>query len=268
MKIDLGDVEETLLIPLWGRAKFSRVYPSLINDRKAVELVEMLEYDFSTLDETLRFTSNLVHAARARQFDDKIRAYIAAHPKASVVDLGVGLDTAFYRVDNGTIHWYDLDLPSVIKLRRELLPESDRTAYVSSSLFDPSWFDEVKGTDDGLFVIAAGVLMYFEESRIRPFFIALADGFPGAELLFDTQSRFGKLVGNWGLRRMGMKGSTTKWALKDARKIAGWDKRINVLDQFPLFKDVPRDPAWGTSLTRWMNFVDRHRIRNIVHLQL
>ena len=74
-----------------------------------------------------------------------------------MIDLGAGLDTAFYRVDNGLIYWYDLDLPSVIQLRSELLPvpEPDRVTYITKSLFDPAWFTEVKNTENGVFMIAA-----------------------------------------------------------------------------------------------------------------
>ena len=50
MKINLGDVEETLAIPLWGQAKLTQEYPSLLNEKKTVELVEQIEYDSSTLD--------------------------------------------------------------------------------------------------------------------------------------------------------------------------------------------------------------------------
>ena len=71
MKINLGDVEETLLIPLWGRAKLAQEYPTLLNDQKAVELVEQMDYDFSTLDKNLGFGNNLVHAVRANQFDER-----------------------------------------------------------------------------------------------------------------------------------------------------------------------------------------------------
>ena len=268
MKVNLGDIEETLLIPLWGRAKFTQEYPSFLNDQKAVELVEQIEYDFPRLDKTLPESFNLLHATRAKQFDDKIRAYIAQHPKASIINLGAGLDTAFYRIDNGTINWYDLDLPAVINIRRELLPEPERATYISDSLFNQTWFTEVKNTENGVFMIVAGVLMYFEESRIRPFFISLANSFPRSEIVFDSQSRFGKLIGNWVLRRVGMKGSPTKWTLKDARRFTEWDRRIDVLDQFPLFKNISRDAVWDTAFKRSMNFMDRSGIRNVCHLRV
>jgi hypothetical protein len=42
-----------------------------------------------------------------------------------------------------------------------------------------------------------------------------------------------------------MKKVVTKWTLKDANKMIKWDERIRVIDQFPYFKNIPRDPAWG-----------------------
>jgi O-methyltransferase involved in polyketide biosynthesis len=266
MKLDLGGVEETLLVPLWGRAKFSRENPSILNDTKAIELVEQLDYDFARLDKSLGVLGNLMHAARAKHLDDKIRAYVAKHPEASVIDLGAGLETAFYRIDNGSIHWYDLDLPAVIDVRRRLIPETGRSTCIVKSLLDPSWLDDITGTKNGVFMIAAGVLLYFQESDIKSFFSSLADGLSGAEIVFNTQSRLAKLRCNWGMWRIGME--ATKWAMKDARTITKWDNRIKVLDQFPLFKDIPRDPAWGRSATRWMNLSDKNGFMNVVHLRV
>jgi len=266
MKINLEGVEETLLIPLWGRAKFSRENPSILNDAKAIELVEQLDYDFARLDKTLGVLGNLMLPAIAKHIDDKTHAYIAEHPKASVIDLGAGLDTTYHRVDNGSIHWYDLDLPAVIDLRRRLIPETSRSTCIAKSLLDLSWLDDITNTENGVFMIAAGVLIFFHESDIKSVFSSLADSLPGAEIVFNTQSRLAKLRSNWGMRRMRME--TTKWALKDARTITKWDNRIKVLDQFPLFKDIPRDPAWGRPVTRWMNLSDRNGMMNVVHLRV
>ncbi|MGZ7194425.1 MAG: class I SAM-dependent methyltransferase [Halobacteriota archaeon] len=268
MKVNLGNIEETLFAPLLGRAIISRQYPSLLYDAKAIELVEHVDYDFSTLKKHASLLWHLVLAVRAKQIDGKIRAYLAEHPQASVIDLGTGLDTAFYRVDNGMLHWYDLDVPSVMTLRSTLLPAPERTTYLSASLFDPEWFAAITDVDNGVFIITAGVLPYFEESLVRALLSSLADAFPGAEVVFDTQSRFGKLVCDWGLRRVGMRGSATKWALKDARAITGWDNRIVLLDQFPVFRDVLREPAWGASTKLWMDFHDSQKMNNIVHLRV
>jgi len=120
VKVKLSSVSQTLLPPLWGRAQVSKEYSSLFYDAKAIELIEKIDYDFSTSDVPLiGIVFNVFRelnllgpfTLRVKQFDDKIRAYIKKYPCASVINIGAGLDTTFYRVDNGTIHWYDLDLP-------------------------------------------------------------------------------------------------------------------------------------------------------------
>jgi O-methyltransferase involved in polyketide biosynthesis len=269
MELDLHGVEGTLLAPLWGRAKFSREYPSVFNDAKAIELVEQIDYDlFSAIDEGLRFEGTLMLVARAMQFDDKVRSYIAEHPAASVINLGAGLDTTFYRIDNGSIEWYDLDLPNVISVRRQLLPEPDRTTYLAKSLFDASWCRDIKHTQRGVFLICGGVLDWFHDSQVKRFFSLLADNFSDAEVVLNTQSRLGKFVANLGLRRTGAKKMVTRWALKDARTMTKWDERVEVLDQFSAVKDIPRDPAWGKQIERMMSFIDRSRMWSIVHLRV
>ncbi len=120
MKIDFHDVEATLLAPLCARAKFSREFPSIFNDAKAIELVDQIDYDFSTKVAALGLEGTIAIVARAKQFDDKIRAYVNEHQQASVINVGAGLDATFYRVDNGLLQWYDLDLPNVIDTRRRL----------------------------------------------------------------------------------------------------------------------------------------------------
>lgn len=56
--------------------KLSKEHSSVLNDTKAIEIVEHIGYDFSMLDKRLPFESNLVFVAWAKQFDDKIRAYL------------------------------------------------------------------------------------------------------------------------------------------------------------------------------------------------
>jgi O-methyltransferase involved in polyketide biosynthesis len=267
-KINLRGVSQTLLSPLWARAKLSREHNSVLNDMKAIEIVEHIDYDFSTLDKKLNLESNLVFVTRARQFDDKIRAYIAEYPHASVINLGAGLDTTFHRVDNGSIHWYDLDLPDVIELRKQLVPETDRMRCVAKSLLDLRWRNDVEDIENGVFIISCGVLGFFEKSQVKQFFSSLADNFPGGELVFDTASKLGNLMSNFGLRQTGIKNATTKWTLKDANKLKKWDKRIIVIDQFPYFKNIPRDPAWGVQIKRWMDLMDKSGMFNIFHVRV
>jgi O-methyltransferase involved in polyketide biosynthesis len=195
VKVKLSGISASMLGCLWGRAQLSTEYSSLFYDAEAVELVERIDYDFSASDvPSLGIMLNIICkgnllpmfiriALVAKQFDDKIKTYITKHPQASVVNLGAGLDTTFYRIDNGLIHWYDLDLPAVIAIRRQLLPEPDRVTSIAKSLLDPSWCKDIN-TEHGVFLIAEAVFQYFKESEMKQFFSMLADNFPDGEIVF------------------------------------------------------------------------------------
>ena len=267
IKINLSNVEETLLIPLWARAKMSREYSSLLNDSKAIEIIEHIDYDFSTIGKN-PFESNLFLAARTKQFDDKIKVYIKKYPRASIINIGAGLDTTFYRVDNGLIHWYDLDLPAVIDIRRQLLPEPDRIKYLAKSLFDLSWYSDINNTGEGVFLMAAGVLFYFEEPQVKQFFLSLADNLHGSEIVFNMHSKLGTSFANRIISSAGVENAPIRWVLEDVNEMTKWDKRITVVDQVPYFKNIPRDPAWGEEIRRQMDSNDRLGVFKIVHVRV
>jgi O-methyltransferase involved in polyketide biosynthesis len=194
-------------------------------------------------------------------FDDKIKDYIAEHPNASVVNIGAGLDTTFYRVDNGLLQWYDLDLPAVIHIRKQLLLEPDRVTCIAKSFLDQSWCKDVD-TENGVFMIAGGLLRYFEESQVKKFFSMLADNFPGGEIVFDVESKLDsdfRAFSNWRL---------VKWALEDANEIMKWDSRITVIDQFPLYRNIPRDPSLSIEIRQFMDYSDKSGRVNILHLRV
>ena len=76
-------------------------------------------------------------ALRAKMLDDRVRAFVAEHPDAVVVDLGAGLDSGFYRVEPPpSVHWYSVDLPGITALRDEVLPADPQSHSVPVSLTD------------------------------------------------------------------------------------------------------------------------------------
>jgi len=118
----LSGVEETLLIPLYVRALESRRTDALLVDERAVALVEQWPEDFARI-EGLRMDEEdrVAIVLRSRELDRRVREFLARHPDAVVVHVGCGLDARFERVDDRRVEWYDLDLPEVIGLRRELI---------------------------------------------------------------------------------------------------------------------------------------------------
>ncbi|MCL4393341.1 MAG: class I SAM-dependent methyltransferase [Chloroflexi bacterium] len=178
--------------------------------------------------------SQLAWIIRSLTMDKIIRAFLAAHPTSAVVNIGCGLDTTFDRVDNGRARWYDLDLPDVIQLRSQLIPERERRKFIACSFLDESWIKELP-TKTPVFFMATGVLYYFEECQSKEFFCRLADSFPGSELVFDASSPMGVRTANkMVIKSSGLdERSYLKWGLKDAESLTAWDSRIHVLKQYP-----------------------------------
>ena len=48
--IEKNTVQETLIIPLYGRKKCTEKFPQLFQDETAVRLIEEIDYDFSEVE--------------------------------------------------------------------------------------------------------------------------------------------------------------------------------------------------------------------------
>jgi O-methyltransferase involved in polyketide biosynthesis len=127
---------------------------------------------------------------RTRVLDDIIKDFIKIHPNATVVNIGAGLDTTFSRVDNGSIHWCNLDLPEVIAFRKTFIQDSGRNNCIPVSVFDFCWFSKIKFDPiDGVLFLAAGIFYYFKEHEFKKLFRAMAEHFSGGKLVFDAESQ-------------------------------------------------------------------------------
>ena len=179
-------VAETLLIPLYMRAKESRRDNPILYDKAAERLADSLEYDYSQFDRAK--LSEVGCVVRGWYFDRAVRRFIKAHSRPVVVNVGCGLDTRFQRIGGGKAVFYDLDLPEVIALRRELIPEHPDNVYIAASLLETDWMDDLRRRHpDGEFIfIVEGVLMYFYEKQVKSFLHHVANRFGGGELWFDV----------------------------------------------------------------------------------
>ena len=265
--VELGSVQKTLLLPLWGRAVESGKTRPMLVDRAAAGIIAKVDYDFSTIARNISPITRLTWIARSLHTDRTIRQFLERDAGATVVNLGCGLDTTFERVDNGRLSWVDLDLPDVIDLRSRLIPEGPRRRSIACSLLDDAWLGQLKTTGPVLF-IAAGVLYYLEADHVKALFIRLADAFPGAEVFFDSCSPRGLRMANKRVIRAGGmdESAILKWALGRARDMESWDSRIAVLAEYPIFRNMKgglsAGEKWGTMLS------DGLRIVSMVHLRL
>ena len=268
-------IQSTMAGTLWARAKYSKLYPNVLRDDMAAELLEKVmkfhqgaEEDFAVLEDFIDEFLGVAFIVRARTFDDAIRKYILERPYASIVNLGCGLDTTFYRVDNGQIHWYDLDLPDAIEYRLRLIPETDRSTCIPKSIFNYSWMKDVEFTEEnGLFMIAGGLFAYFEEKDIGPLFGEMARAFPGGEILFDSSSSGGNRIINRRFKRTQVTGIDHKFDAKSQKQVESWSNNIQVKDWFPFFSRIERDPRWKWKTRLMMSLNSKIGLAKFIHVK-
>jgi vacuolar-type H+-ATPase subunit H len=117
--VELSGIPETLFGNLGRRAAAARL--GALKDPMAIEVVDQLEYDFADSSRGAR-----LHAVRVATFDAAVRRFLASHPAATVVALGEGLETQFWRIDNGQVRWLTVELPETMDLRDSVLRDGPR----------------------------------------------------------------------------------------------------------------------------------------------
>lgn len=256
INLKTGSVQKTMLIPLWGRANYSVMYPEFINDHEAEKIIVNLDFDFGNIDKIMGEYGGVAYLVRARRFDDAIKDYIAHHPQATVVNLGCGLDTTFSRVDNGQIRWFNIDLPDAVAFRRQLIPDRERCTCIERSAFDPAWLDEVEfNPQKGIFIFAAGLFMYFKSSQVHELFCAIAERFPGGMLHFDAMSRFGRDFMNVKLKRIDV--PKMDFFVHNSYKLfSTWSSKFEVVEDVTFWQGIPRNPRWSKGTRMMMNMGD------------
>jgi O-methyltransferase involved in polyketide biosynthesis len=225
----LVGVERTLLGPLFARAAEAARPLSLLRDRHAADLVAAIG---PMVERPTLPRGSFGPVLRTWMFDRAVAAFLKAHPLGTVVELGVGLNTRFERLDNGHQRWFDLDLPGVKTLRECLLPSSPRRAHLGGSLTDPRILDGITSDPPFCFVLEA-VLDYLDVDEIAALSSRIAARFPGAELMMDLGRRaplFAGILGRPDLFRPPWRVIDSVHAL-DARGLTPGPRRRPIRDE-------------------------------------
>jgi len=102
-----------------------------------------------------------------------------------VVALGEGLETQFWRLDNGQMRWLTVDVPETMELRHRLLPDGPRQSSHWGSALDLRWLDGLDPADP-ILVTAQGLLPYFPRDQVHGLIAGIAERLPGSLLIFDV----------------------------------------------------------------------------------
>jgi len=231
-KVTLSPEQETLLITLYAKAQPDN---PLFFDSMTQQILDQVDYDFTRLH--VPYKTIVLICQRAKKLDAVTRNFLTEHPDGVVLQLGCGLDNRFWRVDNGRTHWYDLDMPPVVKLRRQFFTENERYQLVSASVTDLEWMDTVAASGRSVLVVAEGLLMYLGEADVQKMVLQLHETFPGCRLIADV---FSRMTARSATNHPSLKytGATIGWGVDDPREIEAWAPGLRLLDEW-YFTDDP-----------------------------
>ena len=234
--IQLGQVQESLLVPLYARALDSRKKHPILNDAKAAEMVSSIDWDFRRFNQWRRV---LGCTLRTAMFDEWVKGFLRRHPAGTVVEIGAGLNTRFERLDNGTVHWFDLDLPDTVELRRKFFADSERRVTLAASVVDPRWMDAVRASPAPYCFVAEAVFIYLQEAEVKTTLAQIAANFPRASIAFDTATPRVVSHENQDHARRNLDARFT-WSCQDPREIERWGIGWSLAESRTLM-DIPGD---------------------------
>jgi len=270
-ELNLSDVEETSLLTLYCRAMESSSPDPILRDEKALELVGKIDPLLAGNDKGLfrrlqkrRIPKTLVvHIAlRARHYDQYAKDFLAKHPDGVLVNIGCGMDTRFYRIDDGRVHFFDLDLPLVIASKKALLPENERYHLIGQSVLEFGWMERITalGTRPVMF-LAEGVLMYLPEEQVRKLILRLQQRFQGCELVCEVvnkrwiQGIFKKMTAAKMKNRMNIGGGAEfLFGIADSRELEQWHSGIQYVGEWSYLDSRHQKLGWLGWLAGWQLF--------------
>ena len=253
-KIKLTDLAATSLVTLYCRALETQSGRPILEDPKAVEIVDKLNPLMSESPDRLRRDLAqgkldkrlIVHIAlRARRYDRYVREFLKTSPDGVVVNIGCGFDTRFFRIDNGQADFYDLDLPEVIEPKKHLLRETERYHFIASSALDYDWMDLLSSCKDRPFLfLAEGVFMYLHADAVKALVLKLQSRFPRSELVCEVinslwLNKWLKPMIDFKLQRqlhLG-KGTTFHFGIKDSAQMQQWSPGIEFINDWSYLDD-------------------------------
>lgn len=183
---ELSGVPRTMLLTLKGRADEQHRLVPLFSDPLALEWSKTLPWDDS-LGAIYNWAFQNFVAIRAAEHDRIASEHIASHSQPVVVELGAGMSSRYHRIGSKVYRWFDLDLPVVTDIRRQLDTQTEQHQFISCSVLDFSWMDALPEVPPENFLfIAEGLLMYLAAGDVQRLIDKMRSRFPGATILMDV----------------------------------------------------------------------------------
>ncbi|MEL6114701.1 class I SAM-dependent methyltransferase [Photobacterium sp. SP02] len=135
-------IPAALLQPLWLRSRESLADGGLIYDPLAAAACRQCHLAPDCLAGNVD-QHQLLHATLTLLVDQRVQHFLRRFPNGHVINVGAGLDTRFYRLDNGRCRWLELDCNENLLWRQKLFHASERYRMRPGSVTDLSWLSQL-----------------------------------------------------------------------------------------------------------------------------
>lgn len=276
----ISDVSSTMLITLYARARESLSKDPVITDPKAVEMIEIIKKKIAgsnipihqkILKDKYNPKLAVTMALRSRRFDRYVQDFLSENPEGTVINLGCGLDTRFYRVDNGKVLWFDIDFPEVIKLRKRFMVENTRHFFIGNSILNEGWVAQVK-TGGPYLILAEGLFMYLQEEDVKELLQRIQKELGSSEIVCEVTNRYwvDKMKSPWMKwkfrKQLGMTGGAIfSFGIPDSRYFERWSREYEFIDEWTYFDEHEKKLGWfnlfsSVEILRKAQWTVRYRI--------
>lgn len=249
----LTGVAETLMITLYARVVETHRADSLFQDPKAVEIAQSTDYNFEKYAKG--WSSQLGVVIRVQEYDRIVKDFLTTYPDAIVINLGCGLCTRFMRVDNGSIHWYEIDFPGVIELRRKFFEETDRYQFIAQSILDFTWIDQIqRSPNHPCLILMEGVAPYLTDADNRALISQIQHCLAPAEFLFDVLN---KKTAKQSKRHdtVSKTDAEFKSGIDSGKELEAWGTGIHLKDEIYYLTQFPNHPQRLPFWARYISFI-------------
>lgn len=234
-------VPTDLLQPLWLRSRESLIDDGLVYDPIAAIACQRCHLSDDCFAGDID-QKQLLHATLTQLCDIEVQRFLARYPHAYVINVGAGLDTRFYRLDNGLCHWIEVDVDETLLWRQKLFHQSDRYKMVCGSVANMDWLNQLNIPHDSpILLVSEQALLGQHRQQVANFVQKIGCHFSHAQaclvLAGDRTDSY------WG-KRMGC--GQYQHALKDsAQSLLSWLPWIQQISlSSPLDKNCKRWRMW------------------------
>lgn len=195
--MDLSHVSRTAILLLICRAVEHEKNPAAFNDPVAALMLDRLVHCVTEEDRRWILRKKRMYAGigehdaaagvrRGQTFDRIANHFIASHPNCTVVNLACGFDTRYWRIDHQACTYLELDLPEVIRLKKDILNDPLAYEMIGGSVLDTSWIDRItKRGNENFLLIAEGLFMWFPQQEVARVLKEVAERFYRSQLVLD-----------------------------------------------------------------------------------